>query len=117
VLLIIMGCFNVIDGLMGVADANYFRSVAAGHGIELPVTDSIVAWGWITLISGVLLFVAGFAVFRNATWARVVAFPIVLVNMIVQFGFLPALPFWSVLIILLDALVLYGLAIHVDTEE
>ena len=48
----------------------------------------------------------------GAMWARVVGTGVVMLNMVTQLIFLPAYPFWGLLIIALDVLVLWAIIVH-----
>jgi hypothetical protein len=111
-MILIGATFNIIDGLVAITNANYYASIAANHDIQLPITNNIHAWGWTALIVGIVLLLAGFGVFSGATWARVIAVIVVSLNMIFQMAFLPSFPFWGLLILFIDGLVLYGLIVH-----
>jgi hypothetical protein len=45
-------------------------------------------------------------------WARVVAITMAVVSAIVNLAFIPAYPLWSLLVIALDVLVVYAVAMH-----
>jgi hypothetical protein len=52
------------------------------------------------------------AILAGQTWGRVVGVIIVAVSLISTFAFLPIYPFWSVIILVVDALILYALIAH-----
>jgi hypothetical protein len=107
----ITATFNVIDGLVALFNSSYYASVAAGHNIHLPITDSVTAWGWVALITGLVLYIVAFGVFANAVWARAIGVVVVAFNMVFHMGFLASFPLWSLLIIGLDVLIVYGLVV------
>jgi hypothetical protein len=72
----------------------------------------VTAWGWIHLIAGVVVAVAGFAVLSRATWARVVGIIVAVVSAIANFAFIPYYPLWSLLIIAFDVLAIWALAAY-----
>ena len=49
---------------------------------------------------------------RGASWAIAVAVVVTSVNMLTQMMQLPSYPFWSLLIITVDILVLWALVVH-----
>jgi hypothetical protein len=116
VLLIVAGAFNFIDGLVALTNAHYFEHVVNGGG-DLPITDNVKDWGWVVLIVGIILVLAGFALFSGATWARVVGVVAVGANMLVQFAYLAHFPFWSFTMILLDIMIIFGLVVHGGRDE
>jgi hypothetical protein len=80
--------------------------------IVLVMVD-VTTWGWITLLWGVLLIVAGLGLFVGAGWARWLAIIGVGINAIQQVAFMAnypqAYPLWNILIIALNVLVLFAL--------
>ncbi len=107
VMIMISGFFNVVDGLAAIFSDEVFVAGDAGM-----VVFDLTAWGWWHTILGVVLLAAGFALFREAFWARLVAIVVVVLNAVSQVLFLPAYPMWSVLIIVIDLFVLWALIVH-----
>lgn len=112
-LAIVGGVLNIIWGIAAIAgpDKQY-----------LEVNQSLVIfdvqkWGWIHLILGILLVVVGGALLAGQLWARVVAIIIVALDLITQFVVLPAQPWWSLVVIVLDLFVLWALIVHGDEVE
>jgi len=110
-MILISASFNLIDGIVAIANANYFREVS-GQTAHLVVTDNLHAWGWATVAVATVMLFAGFGIFYGALWGRVLGVIAAAVNMIFQLAFLPHYPFWSFTMILLDVLVIYGLVVH-----
>ena len=83
----------------------------------VPTQETIYAldistWGWIHLIGGILILIAGWSLFSGATWARVVGITLALLSAIANFASIPYQPFWSILIIVLDVIVIWALAVY-----
>ena len=64
------------------------------------------------VISGALLILVGAFLFSGATWARVIAVILVIVNAVGQLALLPVQPWWSLIVLTLDILVIYALTVH-----
>lgn len=107
-MLIMLGTFQAIAGLVAIFDSGYYLVGKGGLVVEIDYT----AWGWLHLIVGVLAFAAGFGLFAGATWARLVGIAIALVSAVANFAFIPAYPIWSIAIITVDVLVIYAIAAH-----
>jgi hypothetical protein len=103
ILLIVVACFNVIQGIAAIANSHVFTANA--HY----VFANLRAWGWITLILGVLLLIAAVGVLAGNQLARWFAVAVIGLNAIDQMFFIPAYPFWSLTIIAMDVVALYGL--------
>jgi uncharacterized membrane protein len=117
VMIIISATWNLIDSLVAILDANYYQDVAQNAGTELPLTNTIEAWGWVGLGISVIMLAAAYGIISGAMWARVVGVAAVSINMVFHMAFLAAFPFWSVIIIAIDALIIYGLIVHGGRTE
>ena len=106
VLLVIIGCFNLIYGIAAIANSHVFTANA--HY----VFGSLRTWGWITLIIGALQLLAAAGVLAGNQLARWFAVAVLGLSAIDQMFFLPAYPFWSLTIIAMDVVALYGLCAY-----
>ena len=105
-MLFLVGVFNVIAGLVALADSKFY---AAG---AVYVWSDLRTWGWIVLALGVVELLAGGAILRGRGWGRWFGIGVASLNAIGQMVFIPAYPGWALLIIALDILVIYGLAAY-----
>lgn len=104
VVLVLLGCLNVFQGFLALLDDGYF----AARGEQL-VLVSYDAWGAILLVWGGILLLVGAALNARRGWARWLAALIVMVDVIIQVGFLPSSPLLSVTLIALNVIVLFAL--------
>jgi len=108
VLLIILGVWNVIDGLTALFAGGFVVADA-----ERVLALEVAAWGWVLLALGVVEVIAGIALFIGARWARVVAVLVAGFNGIVQLAFLAAYPVGAVLIMVVAAVVIWTVILGV----
>jgi hypothetical protein len=106
ILLLIAGFFNMIYGIAAIANSHVF--VANAHY----VIGDLRAWGWVTLIISVLQLVAAGGILAGNQLARWFAVAVVGLNAIDMMFFIPAYPFWALVIIALDVVALYGLCVY-----
>ena len=106
ILLLVIGCFNLIYGIAAVAQSHVF--VANAHY----VFGNLRTWGWITLIFGILQLLAAAGVLAGSQAARWFAVAVIALNAIEQMFSIPAYPFWSLTIIAMDVIALYGLCAY-----
>ena len=106
ILLAVIGCFNLIYGIAAIANSHVF--VAGAHY----VFGSLSTWGWITLIIGVLQLLAAAGVVAGNQLARWFGVAVLGLNAIDQMFFIPAYPLWSLVIIAVDVVALYGLCAY-----
>jgi hypothetical protein len=107
VMMMLTGTLQALTGLDAIVE-NESYVTPPNYLYEVDVT----AWGWIHLIGGVVVAVAGFAVLSGATWARVVGITVAALSAIANFLFIPYYPFWSLLVIALDVLAIWALAAY-----
>ena len=108
VVMITLGLFHIIDGLVAIFEKGYYL-VTSSH---LMVHIDYAAWGWVHLAIGVLFLLTGFGVLAGLLWARVIGIALAVVSAIVNLAFLAAYPVWGVILIALDIVVIYALAMH-----
>ena len=108
-MMILIGFFQAAMGLVAVLNQDFY--VATENYV---FAFDIATWGWIHLIWGVIVLLAGFAVLSGQTWARVVGTLIAIVSAIQAFAFIPYQPFWSIIVIALSVLVIWALTTKVD---
>ena len=106
-MLMIGGFFQVMQGLIAL-----FNDIFYVVGQEWTFQFDITGWGWIHLIIGAVVVVAGVFVFQGAVWARAVGIAVAAVSAVLNFMWLPYYPIWSILIIALDVLVIWALSVH-----
>jgi hypothetical protein len=107
VLMIMTGAFHVIQGVVALLNQEFFV-VDSEYAFELTVS----AWGWIHVVLGVLVVLAGIALFRAAVWARTVAVIMACWSLLASFAWLPHYPFWSLAVIAFDVLVIWAAVFH-----
>lgn len=108
VMMIVLGSFQIIMGLVALFEHNYYL-VTNSH---LVVHVSYTAWGWAHLILGAILVAAGLGVRTGQLWARITGITLAVISAIVNLAFIAAYPIWGILIITLDMVVIYTLAVH-----
>jgi hypothetical protein len=108
IMMVLLGVFHAIQGLVALFQDEYF--LVGKNGLTLHI--DYTAWGWIQLIAGVIVFAAGLAVFVGQVWARSVGVLVAMLSAIVNVGFLAAYPIWSTMMIVLDVLIIWALVVH-----
>jgi hypothetical protein len=111
VLLLTVGFFNVIDGIAAIANSHVF--IANAHY----VIGDLRAWGWVALILGALQVLAAIGILAANQAARWFAVAVIGLNAIGQMFFIPAYPFWALMIIAVDVVALWGLCAYGSREK
>ncbi|ROS25873.1 hypothetical protein [Cellulomonas sp. PhB150] len=111
--LITVGLFNVVAGLVAIFSS---EKVLAWTNSGLAIID-VSTWGWVHLILGAIITLVGFVLFGGAPWVRATAVVLVVLNLLAQFVSLPVTPWWSIVVIALDLVILWALIVHGDEAE
>jgi hypothetical protein len=106
-MMILIGSFHAIAGLAGILEDEFY-AITPNYVFELDATT----WGWIHLIGGVIVLLAGFGLFSGAVWARTVGVIVATVSAIVSFAWIPWYPVWSICVIAVDVAVIWALTAH-----
>ena len=105
IMMIMAGGFQLFHGLVALL-VNEFYVNTPNYLFRFDATR----WGWIHLLVGLLVLLAGTAVLAGQTWGRVVGIVLAVLSAMANFVFIPYYPFWSLAIIALDVLVIWALA-------
>ena len=107
-MMVMLGMFQVLEGIVSLANDQYFLGTPNRMVFHLGYTT----WGWLHLIGGAVVVVAGVGVFAGQTWARVVGTVVAVVSALLNLAFLAAYPIWSTLMIGLAVVVVMALTVH-----
>jgi hypothetical protein len=102
-LFLVLGIFNVIDGIVAISKDGHFV------GDNLFVGD-LTLWGVILMAIGVLQLLASFQLYSGR--GQLLGISLLVLNLIAQLFFLPAYPFWSVIVMVIDGMAIYGLTVY-----
>ena len=84
IMLILVGFFNIIQGISAIANSDYV--------VNQLLVSNMDAWGWFFLIWGVVQIAAGFAVLGGAPWAAIVGVVTAFFNAIAQLSWISVNP-------------------------
>jgi hypothetical protein len=104
ILAIVVGLFNLIDGLVALLRADYYL----GTDRDILILN-FTAWGWIWLILGAAQMIIGAGIIAGRMWARTAGVVLAVLAALGQLVFLRAFPVWSVLVIALCVILVYAL--------
>ena len=105
VMLATLGSLQILQGLAAVLKDDVFV-----RGIEYTYKFDVSTWGWIHMLLGVIGVAVGIGILMGQTWAGVGGIAIAVVSLLSQFMFMPYYPFWSMLLIFMDIVVVWALA-------
>ena len=105
--MILQGVWWLISGLIAIINDEFYV-ITQNWILEFDTST----WGWIHLIVGVIVLVAGFGLFTAKTWARTVGVIIAVLSAIVAFMWLPYYPVWGVIFIVVSIAIIWALTVH-----
>ncbi len=109
ILFIIEGAFDILFGFIALLapDGAYFR----GSNGAL-VSYDVQAWGWWTLILGIIVLLTGVFLLRGALWARLLAVIVAGVNAVTNLLAMPTQPIWSLVLVAMNLMIVYAVTVH-----
>ena len=107
IVMIIGGVFNAMEGIVALARNEIY--VATPRYL---FAFDLTTWGWIQLILGIVVAIAGVGVITGRLWGRLVGITLAALSMLANFAFIPYYPLWSLSIIALNVFVIWALCVY-----
>jgi hypothetical protein len=104
-MMILLGSFHAIAGLVAVLEDEFYV-VRDGYDLKIDVTT----WGWIQLVGGIVVALAGAFLLTGNILARILAIAIAVVSIVWSFFSIPYYPVWSIVMIAFGIGVIWGVA-------
>jgi hypothetical protein len=106
VMLLVLGCTNTVEGVAAVSGSDVF--VTRAHYLF----GDLSGWGWVIWTLGVAQGLTGVGVLVKNQFARWLGVAFAAANTMAQMLMIQAYPFWSLALVSLDVLVMYGLVVY-----
>ena len=107
IMMIMVGVFQALQGIIAIFE-NEFYVATRNYLFQFDATT----WGWIHLLLGLLVAFAGYGLLSGKTWARLLAITLAALSATANFLFVPYYPFWSLLLVTLNILVIWAITAH-----
>lgn len=107
VMMVIGGALNMFWGFIALVNDEWVV-----WGERGAVYFDVSTWGMFLLILGAVVLLAGIGVFSGNILARTIGVVIAMISMFVNFLILPLYPIWALIIITVDALIIWALMVH-----
>ncbi|MBB5911219.1 urea transporter [Nocardia transvalensis] len=105
VILLLGSILSILQGISAVADDQVFLAVP-----EYSYQMNLTTWGWVHIVLGIIGVLVAFGLMVAASWARVFAIAVAALSIIAAFLSLPYAPWWSVVTIILDLVVVWAIS-------
>ena len=106
-MMMIGGVWHALAGIAALVHDDVY-----GTTPEYIYSFDLTGWGWIQLLLGILVAVAGFAILKGQIWARFGGIALACLSLIASFLFMPLYPLWALSIIALDVFVIWALTTY-----
>jgi hypothetical protein len=108
VMLIMLGTFQIIQGLVALFDDGFYLVNSNGLVVDVDYNT----WGWVHTGIGLVGVGAGLGLLAGNMAARVVGVVIACLSALVNLAFIAAYPVWSTIMITIDVIVIYAIIVH-----
>ncbi|MFF2088370.1 hypothetical protein ACFVVM_31690 [Nocardia sp. NPDC058176] len=105
ILLAVVGVLQIFQGISAVANDDLIVV-----GPEYAYQFDLTSWGWWHIVIGAIAVIIAIGLLAGQTWGRVAAMVIAALSIIANFLWLPYYPWWSILIIAVDIVVIWAVA-------
>ena len=108
VMLIMLGAFQIIEGLVALFDDGFYAVRSSGLVVQVDYNT----WGWVHMVIGVVGVLTGLGLLAGNMLARIVGVGVAFLSALVNLAFISAYPVWSTIIITIDIIVIYAIVVH-----
>nr|WP_235968405.1 hypothetical protein [Streptomyces mesophilus] len=109
--MIVGGAMAACEGIAALADDDLF--VVTRHYV---FEFSLAGWGWVHLLLGIALVVAGCALFGGALWARFFGVFVAGLSAIANFLWVPYYPLWALTLVAVNLFIVWALCTGMHKE-
>jgi hypothetical protein len=104
-MLLISSGFNALYGFAAIFNDDYLAEEEFLYG-------NVTIWGWLAVGIAVVLLITAIGLFAGSAIASLFGIVIAAVNALVHAMAIGGHPVWSIIIIVIDGLIIYGLTVH-----
>jgi hypothetical protein len=108
VMLIVMGAFQLVEGLVALFDDGFYLVTQQGLLVDVDYNT----WGWIHAAIGIVAILTGIGLLAGNMAARVLGVGIAVLSALVNLAFISAYPVWSAIVIVIDVIVIFAIIVH-----
>jgi hypothetical protein len=107
IMMVMGGVWWIISGIVALANDTFLVV-----GQDYLFQSDITTWGWIHLILGIVILLAGFYLFSGAVWARTVGVFVAAAWALIAFVWMPWYPVWAMAFLVVSIFVIWALTVH-----
>jgi hypothetical protein len=107
IMMVMGGIWWIMAGIVALANDTFYVV-----GQEYIFQFDVTTWGWIHLLLGIVVLLAGFYLFTGAVWARMVGVIVAVLMAMIAFAWLPWYPLWAIIFVAISVFVIWALTVH-----
>jgi hypothetical protein len=107
IMMVMGGIWWIIAGIVALANDTFYVV-----GKEYIFQFDVTTWGWIHLLLGIVVLLAGFYLFTGAVWARTVGVIVAVLWSLFAFAWMPWYPVWAIMLVAISVSVIWALTAH-----
>jgi hypothetical protein len=111
IMFLVSAALNVIWGIAAVSNSHFFVGNASY------ILSDLNTWGWVAIGFGALEALAALSIWRGGAFGRWFGIFVAGLAIVAALMSIPAYPFWSLTLVAIDILVIYGLAAYGGRPE
>jgi hypothetical protein len=112
VMLAVIAVFELLQGVAAIANDSVFV-----RGVNYTYKFDVTTWGWIHLLIGLVGLAIGIAIVTDHTVGYLAGIAVAFLGAVANFAFLPYYPFWSLLVIAFNVLVIWALCTQLGRDR
>jgi hypothetical protein len=106
IMLLVSATLNVVWGIAAVANSHFFIGGASY------ILSDLNTWGWVAIGFSALEALAAVSIWRGGSFGRWTGIAIASLGVVAAMFSIPAYPLWSLVLVAIYMLVVYGLAVY-----
>jgi uncharacterized membrane protein len=110
VMFLVVGLFNVIDGIAAISRDRHFRA-------DELIVGNLRLWGIVFLIVGAAQLLTTVLIYRRSGAGQVLGVFLAVTSMVATLFFVGAYPVWSIIILVIDGVVIYALTVYGESLD
>lgn len=103
IMLAVIAVFEIFQGIAAVAEDTVFVT-----GLDYTYELDVTTWGWVHLFLGVLCLAVGIGMAAGSTVGNLAGIGVAGIVAVANFAFLPYYPFWALLVIAFNVVVIWA---------
>jgi hypothetical protein len=107
IMMIVAGSLNLLYGIIAAVNDEWVVWTNRAD-VYLDLSE----WGWVHIILGGVVLLAGIGLLSGNILARAVAVIVASISLIANFFFIPVYPLWALIVITIDVLVIWAVTAH-----